>query len=50
MHRYNHYIQAPECIRNEEISKYKKEWMSNALDLLSDTLVKEHSEELRELF
>jgi hypothetical protein len=49
-HRYSHYIQSPDCIKNEEISKYKKEWMSHALDLLQDNLVKEHSELLRLLF
>lgn len=34
-----HYIENPESIRNDELSKYKKEWMKNALDLVPDYLL-----------
>ena len=37
--RYNKYIDSQEAIRNDEISKYKKEWMAKALDLIPDNLL-----------
>jgi len=33
-----------------EISKYNKDWMQNALKLLSSDMVKENAELLRQLF
>jgi dynein heavy chain len=50
MQRYNYYIESADAIRTEEISKYKKEWMSKAIDLLPDGLIKEYPDELRILF
>lgn len=32
--RYNHYLEDPDGIRPNEISKYNKDWMSNALNLV----------------
>jgi len=37
-------------IRQVEISKYNKEWMQNALKLLSTEIVKENPDHLRDLF
>ena len=34
--RMLHYNENPDSIRNDELSKYKKEWMKNALDLVPD--------------
>ena len=34
--RMLHYIENLDSIRNDELSKYKKEWMKNALDLVPD--------------
>jgi len=39
IHRFFKYIESPDAIRNEEISKYRKEWMSHALDLVPDDLL-----------
>ena len=44
------YIDSPDAIRNEEVSKYKKEWMSHALDLVPDELVQAFPDSLRQLF
>ena len=49
-HRFLRYIESADSIKNEEISKYKKEWMSHALDLIPDHLLKDFSEEVRILF
>lgn len=37
--RMMHYVENPDSIRNDELSKYKKEWMKNALDLVPDYLL-----------
>lgn len=37
--RFFKYIESPEAIKTEEISKFKKEWMSKALDLIPDHLL-----------
>jgi hypothetical protein len=49
-HRYNHYVTEPDRIKQVEISKYNKDWMSNSLKLLDPEMMKTHSEELRVLF
>ncbi len=48
--RYNKYIDSQEAIRNDEISKYKKEWMAKALDLIPDNLLQTYAAEVRKLF
>ena len=49
--RYNHYIDDPEGIRPSEISKYNKEWMSNALNLIyPNHLLKTFTEKVKDLF
>ena len=50
IHRFMKYLDSTEAIKNEEISKYKKEWMSHALDLVPDHLLQQHSTEVRKLF
>ena len=41
VHRFTHYIESQDAIKNEEISKYRKEWMSHALDHIPDNLLQE---------
>lgn len=48
--RYNKYVDSQEAIKNEEISKYKKEWMAKALDLIPDSLLQNFPSEVRKLF
>lgn len=49
--RYNHYLEDPEGIRPSEISKYNKEWMSNALNLIyPKDLLKVYTEKVKDLF
>lgn len=49
--RYKHYLKDPDGIRPNEISKYNKEWMSNALNLIYPTnLIKNHTVTVKELF
>ena len=49
--RYKHYLSDPDGIRQNEISKYNKEWMSNALNLIYPTeLLKSHSATVKNLF
>jgi dynein heavy chain len=50
VHRFNKYIESADAIRNEEISKYKKDWMSHALDLIPDTLLQTLPNDVRKLF
>ena len=50
VHRFMKYIESADAIRNEEISKYKKDWMSHALDLIPDELVQTFPDTLRALF
>ena len=47
--RYNHYIHSDE-IKHDEISKYKKEWITNALSLVSEVLLKAFEEPVRKMF
>lgn len=48
--RMIHYIESPESIRNDELSKYKKEWMKNALDLVPDFLLSTYPIQVKLLF
>ena len=48
--RMLHYIENPDSIRNDELSKYKKEWMKNALDLVPDYLLSTFPIEVKLLF
>ncbi len=45
-----HYIENPDCIRNDELSKYKKEWMKNALDHVPDYLLTSFPLQVKVLF
>ena len=47
--RYNHYINS-DHIRYNEISKYQKEWLSNALVLVSEALLKKYEDLVKILF
>ena len=49
--RFEHYLKDPESIRHNEISKYNKEWMANALNLVYPSyLLKQYSGIVKELF
>ena len=49
--RYKHYIEDPDGIRPSEISKYNKDWMTRALDMIyPNFLLKSYTEKIRELF
>ena len=50
IYRMLHYIENPDSIRNDELSKYKKEWMKNALDLVPDFLLSTFPVEVKMLF
>ena len=45
-----HYVQNPDSIRNDELSKYKKDWMKNALDLVPDYLLSTFPIEVKKIF
>jgi dynein heavy chain, axonemal len=50
-HRYMHYIEDPDGIRHNEISKYNKEWMSNSLNLIyPSSLLKTYTQTVKDLF
>ena len=48
--RMLHYIDNPDSIRNDELSKYKKEWMKHALDLVPDYLLSAHPIAVKKIF
>ena len=49
--RYEHYITDPEGIRHNEISKYNKDWVSNALNLVYPAyLLKKYPFSVKDLF
>lgn len=50
VHRFNHYIESQDAIKNEEISKYKKDWMSHALDLVPEKLLSQFNIQVRKIF
>jgi hypothetical protein len=37
--RYNKYIESPDAIRNEDITKFKTHWMKKAIDLLPEHMI-----------
>lgn len=45
-----HYIDNPDSIQNKELSKYRKEWMKRALDLVPDYLLSTFATEVKMLF
>lgn len=50
IHRFFKYLESPDAIKNEEISKFKKEWMSHALELVPDSLLSNHATTVRKIF
>ena len=48
--RFVKYLDSPDSIRNEEIAKYRKEWMQRSLDLIPDALLQRFSEEVKTVF
>ena len=48
--RFNKYVDSQDAIKTEEISKFKKEWMSKALDLVPDILLQTYNNDVRMLF
>ena len=48
--RYNHYIDSSQFIKHSEISKFKKEWISNAMSLIQESMIKKHEGPVRSLF
>ena len=50
MERFNKYIESSDHIKAEEISKFRKEWMSKALDLVPDVLLQTYNNEVRKIF
>ena len=48
--RYKNYIHNPEHIKHSEISKYRKDWITNALSLIKENLLKTNEEGVRRLF
>jgi dynein heavy chain len=49
-HRFLRYIESPDSIRNEEVAKFRKEWMQKALDLIPETLLTQYSTLVKEVF
>lgn len=50
IHRFFKYLDSQDAIKSEEISKYKKEWMSHALDLVPDQLLSNYAASVRKIF
>lgn len=48
--RFLKYVDSPDSIRNEEIAKFRKEWMQRSLDLIPDALLQRFSEEVKTVF
>ena len=42
-HRYLKYVESQDSIRNEEVAKFKKEWIQRAADLIPDHLLQNFS-------
>ena len=45
-----HYVDSPDAIKTEEISKYRKKWMANALNLVPDKFMTEYAQFIKSLF
>ena len=43
VHRFIRYIESPEAIKNEEITKFKKIWMKKAIDLVPENMIETYS-------
>jgi hypothetical protein len=43
-------LDSPEAFRNEEITKYKKEWMQGAIELIPTRLLKQFGKETKMIF
>jgi len=50
VHRFFNYIDSKDAIKNVEISKYKKEWMSHALDHIPEKLLQTYPDSVRRIF
>ncbi len=48
--RFLFYVESPDAIKIEEISKYKKKWMEAALNLIPDKYLTEFANLIKELF
>ena len=48
--RYKNYVNNPEHIKHSEVSKFKKDWITNALSLIKESLLKTNEEGVRKLF
>lgn len=48
--RYDNYINSDEFIKNSDIAKYKRDWMSRALAKVPEKLLKQHEEAVRRIF
>ena len=48
--RMLYYINSPDCIRNKELSNYRKEWMKNALDRVPDHLLNQFPKEVKIIY
>ena len=49
-HRYRQYLESSDSIRSEEVSKYRTEWMQNALDRVPERLLKRFSKHVKQVF
>jgi hypothetical protein len=48
--RFQRYLDSPDSIRNEEVAKFRKEWMQRALDLIPDALLQRYSDDVKRVF
>jgi hypothetical protein len=48
--RFENYINSDEFIKNQDIAKYKRDWMSRALAKVPEKLLKQYEESVRRLF
>jgi hypothetical protein len=49
-HRYLKYVDSQDSIRNEEVAKFKKEWIQRAADLIPDHLLQNFSGNVKAVF
>ena len=49
-HRFLSYLDSPDSIRNEEVAKFRREWMQRSLDLVPDPLLRRFSTEVKSVF
>jgi hypothetical protein len=48
--RFLYYVNSPDAIKTEEISKYRKVWMEAALNFIPDQFVAEYPQLIKALF